>query len=205
MTEAEAAVQDEVEPELGPTDSASDDELTAAVALATEQVTGEGDGQQAQPQAAAPLDVEPAPAEEPAAATFDIPAPERPVVAEAEATQPERPELTSVSIWPFFAYDVLWLVFCAVAVWQLLQVPSGTAVFDSEIYPLVLLGGITLTAAGPLLVLASWFAAIGRPGAHKGALFTSALLKGSVATFIGVLMWWGALLVVDQVRLGRLF
>jgi hypothetical protein len=57
---------------------------------------------------------------------------------------------------------------------------------------------------GPLLILATWIASWGRSGYSKGAIFVSALLRGAVATTIGVAMWWIALMVLDQLRLGRL-
>ncbi len=110
----------------------------------------------------------------------------------------------SVPWWPFVAYDVLWLIFAGALVWYFEQLPPGTAVFESSVYGLTVLVGIVLAAFGPALIIATWFGTFGREGASKGALFFSALVRGSVATVLGVAMWWVALLVLDQLRLGRI-
>jgi len=110
----------------------------------------------------------------------------------------------TVSIWPFVVYDVIWAAFAGYLVWQLEMLPNSTAVFDAEIYPYAVLGGVALTIAGPLLILAVWIASWGKPGSTKGGLLVSSLIRGSVATLLGVVMWWGALMVLDQMRLGRL-
>lgn len=115
----------------------------------------------------------------------------------------ERPR-HAVPVWPFVAYDVVWAAFSAYLIWQLEMLPSDTAIFDARIYPYAVLGGVVLTMAGPLLLLVVWIASWGSPGTTKGGLFVSSLTRGSVATLLGVLMWWGALMVLDQIRLGRL-
>lgn len=112
---------------------------------------------------------------------------------------------TEVSIWPFVALDAVWLAFAGFIVWQLTQLPQGVAVYESGIYPLTLLGGLVLTAAGPVLIVVSWFAEKARLAATSGHVFISALMRGSLATLVGVALWWIALLAVDQIRLGRLF
>lgn len=114
------------------------------------------------------------------------------------------PVAGTVSSTPFAIYDLLWLVFAGLLVWQFSELPREQAVFESSLYPLAVIGGIVLAAAGPLLIFAVWFASWGREGARKGALFVSSLFKGSVATIIGVALWWGALVLLDQLRLGRL-
>jgi hypothetical protein len=50
--------------------------------------------------------------------------------------------------------------------------------------------------------LASW---IGRKGARVGLMFISALMKGALATMLGAMIWMGALLLIDYLRLGRPF
>jgi len=110
----------------------------------------------------------------------------------------------SVSIWPFVVYDVVWAAYAGVLVWQFEMLPPGTPVYEADLYPTAVLAGVVLAIAGPLLILATWIAAWGRPGSSKGRLFVSALFKGAVATALGVAMWWVALVVLDQLRLGRL-
>jgi len=109
-----------------------------------------------------------------------------------------------VSIWPFVIYDVLWLIFAGLLVWQFEALPQGAAIYEAELYPVALLVGLILLIAGPLLIFVSWIASWGRPGSSKGRLLISALIRGSVATLIGVAIWWIALLVLDQIRLGML-
>ncbi len=168
----------------------------------------------AEPSVPAAEDVQPVNAEQPQPATQpETAAPEpQPVVAE---TKPEAAAVvtavapadavapaTGVSIWPFVAYDVLWAVFAGILIWQLGSLPEGVAVYESSFYPVAVLGGVVLTITGPLLALTVWLTSIGRPGTTKGGLFVSAMVRGSVATLIGVVLWWGALIVLDQIRLG---
>jgi hypothetical protein len=114
------------------------------------------------------------------------------------------PVAVTVSSAPFLIYDLLWMVFAGLLVWQFSELPRAQAVFESNLYPLAVIGGTVLAAVGPLLIFAVWFGSWGREGARKGALFVSSLFKGSVATIIGVALWWGALVLLDQLRLGRL-
>lgn len=116
-----------------------------------------------------------------------------------------EPGSDQVSIWPFVVYDIIWLLFAGVMVWQLIELPAGTAVYESGIYPLTLLGGLVLTAAGPVLIVATWLFERRRLSAASGQVFLSALFRGSVATLLGVAIWWAALIALDQLRLGRLF
>ena len=110
----------------------------------------------------------------------------------------------SVPTWPFVVYDAVWLAFAGVLIWQFEQLPAGQAVFESPLYEAAVLGGVALTIAGPVLILATWIGSWGRPGASKGGLFVSALIKGAIATVLGVTLWWVALMALDQLRLGRL-
>jgi len=166
------------------------DDLDAAIAQAADLVESEPAGETPAEDAAA----EDAAASEPAE-----------TVAPPQFVMPEHDHAASrVSWWPFIVYDLFWLAFAGFMVWQFQQLPADVALFDSDLYPAFLLGGIVLTIAGPLLILAAWFASWGKPGAHKGHLFVSALIKGAIATAIGVTLWWGAILVLDQLRLGAM-
>ena len=119
--------------------------------------------------------------------------------------EPEPIRHDEVSIWPFVGYVGVWLVYAGIVVWRFLSVPAGTAVYESAEYPIAVFGGITLAFAGPLLALAVWIAAWDRKEASRLGLFTSAALKGSIATLVGVSLWWTALVVIDQIRMGRIF
>ena len=122
---------------------------------------------------------------------------------EAPVQIPVAPVSNTAPWWPFVAYDVLWLIFAGALVWYFEQLPPGTAVFESPVYGLTIFVGVVLAALGPALILATWIGTWGRDGASKSALFFSALVRGSVATVLGVVLWWVALLVLDQLRLGR--
>jgi len=134
------------------------------------------------------------------------PAVDEPGQAAAPVTEvPVPAEATgSVSVWPFVAYDAVWLAYAAALVWQFSTLPAAQAVFDSEFYPLAILGGLALAIAGPVLILTVWIASWRRSSAGKGSLLVSALVRGAVATVIGVSFWWGALLILDRLRLGSL-
>jgi hypothetical protein len=115
------------------------------------------------------------------------------------------PPITKVSIWPFVGYVVVWLAAAGYAVWRFMQIPAGMALFDTDIYRMSMLGGLVLLAGGPVLLIIVWFASwIGQPRARKGAMFISAFIKGAVATLLGAMIWWGALFLMDYLRLGRL-
>lgn len=108
-------------------------------------------------------------------------------------------------LWPFIVYDLTWVAFVGLLVWQLLALPPETAVYDSAIYAPMLYAGVILTAIGPLLVVPVWLLARRREGGKRQGLFATTLVAGACATLIGVALWWTALLVVDYVRLGQMF
>jgi len=117
----------------------------------------------------------------------------------------EQP-VTTVSAWPFVGYVAVWLAAAGYAIWRFMQVPAGTALFETALYRTSMLVGLVLLAGGPALILIVWIVSwIGVKNARGGAMFFSALIKGAVATLLGALIWWGALLLMDYLRLGRLF
>lgn len=110
-----------------------------------------------------------------------------------------------VGAWPFVVYTAAWGLFAVLTVWALLDVPRGQAVYESSVYPLSVFGGLALATTGPFVILASWLTSPCPPGVKRSTLFSSALLKGSVSMLLGVSLWWAALIVVDGLRLGRVF
>jgi len=133
---------------------------------------------------------EPAPASEPGSEAAPVPEP---------APEP-RPR---VATWPFVAYVGAWIAFAAILVWRLTQIPDGLAAFEVAEYRYMVMAGLALAVCGPALSLLVWIASWDASDDH-GALFVSAAVKGSLATFAGVSLWWLALVVVDQARLGRI-
>jgi hypothetical protein len=125
--------------------------------------------------------------------------------AAAEAAMPEG-VATKVSWWPFVGYMVVWLGAAGYAVWQLQMLPTGQAAYESDFYSQTMLGGLVLLGVGPALLLVVWLASwIGRKGAKIGSMFISALIKGATATLFGAVVWMGALMLIDYLRLGRPF
>jgi hypothetical protein len=108
----------------------------------------------------------------------------------------------SVSLWPFAIYDVIWLAFGIALVYKLQTVPATQALYEAALYPMTVMVGVGLTVLGLVVMLGTWMATWNRPGSTKGGLFFSALMKGSVSIVIGVAIWWIALIVLDQLRLG---
>lgn len=121
------------------------------------------------------------------------------VVEEAVAAAPHK-----VASWPFLAYLAIWAVFAGLTAWQLVQLPAATPTVEAPVYPYTVLAGMVLTSAGPALVLMVWLGSL-NGSSGKGARFVDALLKGSVATVVGVMLWWASLVALDVLRLGRPF
>ena len=107
--------------------------------------------------------------------------------------------------WPFLVYLVMWIALVGLGVWQLTQLPASQVAFESQPYSLFMYGGLIMAAVGPILVLAVWLATWLGSSRHRAGLFSSAFFKGAMITAIGVAMWWGGLMVVDYLRLGRTF
>jgi hypothetical protein len=109
-----------------------------------------------------------------------------------------------VPIWPFLIYFALWVIFAGLLVWQSLQAPSGTPIYELNLYGMSILAGLILTAIGPVLAIGVWFVSwLSRPGARSG-LFSRCLIIGALTTLGGVALWLIALGAVDMLRLGRL-
>ncbi len=211
-----APVQEPLFPE--PDESAEElsapDDLDSAIAQADELVAAAQPEAEAGVVTAAP---EAEPAEEPEAEPVSVPA-----AADASAATTDPAELAtapepasalaeapvvadSVPWWPFLVYDAVWAVFAVAMVYLLSRVPARFAAYDSSLYPLMIVGGLALTIAGPVLLVIVWLVYRRRPGSDSSAMFFSALVRGAVATLAGVAIWWAALIILDQLRLGRLF
>lgn len=107
--------------------------------------------------------------------------------------------------WPFLVYLGAWIVLAAAAVWQLLQLPADQVVYESQAYVMTILGGLIMTAVGPVLILAVWLGTrVNRSARDREGLLTSALMKGAFVTLSGAIIWWASLVIIDYLRLGRL-
>lgn len=108
-----------------------------------------------------------------------------------------------VAGWPFLVYLAAWVALAAATVFAL-TTPDAVAVpVNDPRYPGLLLVGITLAALGPVLTILTWAVAFWTTAKGcRGGLLTTALVRGASSTLFGVLVWWGALLLVDALRLG---
>ncbi len=137
--------------------------------------------------------------------SFDDIAP--PVAAATTTSHVPEPSAAAGQVpwWPFMVYLGAWVVLAAAAVWQLLQLPANQVVYESTAYVLTILGGLIMTAVGPLLILAVWLGTrANRVAQEREGLLTSALLKGALVTLSGAIIWWASLVIIDYLRLGRL-
>jgi hypothetical protein len=84
-----------------------------------------------------------------------------------------------------------------------MQVPEGQALYEQTMYGYFVLGGLVLTALGPLLIPFIWLLA--RHGVEKGrrgGLFVRTAFWCALSTLAGVALWWLTIMVLDAVRLG---
>lgn len=137
--------------------------------------------------------------------SLDEIAPAAPLADSATTNEAAETEFDStIPWWPFLAYFIGWIVLTAVAVWKLIELPGGQVAYESQAYGLTVLGGIIMTAVGPLLILTVWFAVwANRSGRTRKGLLPASLLKGALVTLGGAVLWWAALIIVDYLRLGR--
>ena len=125
--------------------------------------------------------------------------------AESEAESAALEVLSgAVPNWPFVLYVVVWLAAAAYGVWRFLQVPVGQAIFDNSLYVTSIMAGIGLLALGPVVLLVVWLVTFIKRGGRGWSLFVSALVKGAFVTLLGALIWMGALMLIDFLRVGRL-
>ena len=137
--------------------------------------------------------------------SFDDIAPTATTAAAVSHTPEPSAVIGQVSWWPFVVYLGAWVVLAAAAVWQLLKLPADQVVYESTAYVLTILGGLIMTATGPLLILAVWLGTrANRASQEREGLLTSALMKGALVTLGGAIIWWASLVTIDYLRLGRL-
>lgn len=161
------------------------------------------------PEPATQPEPEPEPAPVPAEESEVAQAAAAPIAQPAPAEEALQPtEVASghpgVPWWPFLAYLGVWVVVLGLSVYFLAQSPSDLAIFERQIYGAVVLAGLVLTAIGVLMIPAVWLIVrSSAPKEQRRGLFTDTLVKGAIATFSGVLMWWGVLVALDFMRTGR--
>ncbi len=127
------------------------------------------------------------------------------VVADGSVEALAVEDAAGISWTPFMAYLALWVVLCVAAVVLLRPAAlDGGARWAPE-YLYAVYAGLGMTAMGPVLALVVWLVVRARreKDARRG-LFVSALVKGAVVTFTGVLLWIVALYILDALAAGAL-
>jgi hypothetical protein len=126
--------------------------------------------------------------------------------AEAEAGLLEPEPRDRIMSMPFFVYIAVWLLFTVAMVLALAGPAQAGGLDTAPVYPAFVFGGLFLTVVGPVLSLIVWSLARRRaPEGERRGLFASALLRGSLATFAGVALWWVGIIVLNYLKTGRLF
>jgi hypothetical protein len=88
--------------------------------------------------------------------------------------------------------------------WLFSQASAEGTVYGSRQYAYMVFGGLILTLMGPALALLVWLVAwLSAEGGRRTGLLSAALARGALVTFIGVVLWWGMLALVDSARLGK--
>lgn len=130
------------------------------------------------------------------ATTDDLPVP---------STQPESPcrPKSYLAGWPFLLYLLIWVGLAVFTYLSLNGPDAATVPLDDPSYPVLLAAAVALVGLGPVLSFVVWLIARAKaPSDCRSGLLTTALVRGAAATLAGVLAWWGALLLVDALRLG---
>lgn len=138
------------------------------------------------------------------APTAAPPAVSGPLPGSTEQPCPPRQQ-ASVAWWPFLVYLTMWAALVGGTVFLLHGPEVEYIPLENPHYPLLLLLAVTLTAFGPLLAtvvgVVAWVQS--EPGCRSGVVIV-ALVRGASTTLFGVLAWWAALVLIDQIRLGVL-
>lgn len=104
---------------------------------------------------------------------------------------------------PFVLFVIAGAVLAGFASWAVFQVPVGTSMLESQYYSATLLAAAALVALGLLMVLPVWLVARTEVSERPG-LFTRVFFRSSLCTALVVLLWVGALVLSDLIRLDRL-
>lgn len=136
------------------------------------------------------------------------PAPVEAAVPDAALVAPDAALVESVGAglsWlPYAAYLGCWVVLAGLSAYLLAgATPEQPARWMPQYVPL-LWSGVGLTALGPILSLVVWLVARASRSEHeRRGLFASAMTRGALVEFFGVLLWVGTLFVLDLVASGR--
>ncbi|HET6350683.1 MAG TPA: hypothetical protein VFG89_00945 [Coriobacteriia bacterium] len=186
--DAPAAEEDAVEPEVETAGSAEDADIAESAeteADADSVTASETDDTAAD-----------------AADDADAPAPDAAADA-APAAVVVVPDPKGAAWWPFIVLAVLWVAFAGALGWLMYSAPSGVPSVEVTYYQYTIIAGVALTLLGPLLAIVLFFN--GRDTVEpRSGFFATLLLRASLVTLAGVVVWWIVLIGADAYRLGRL-
>lgn len=144
-------------------------------------------------------------APEDAAPVETVPAVDAPVDAVAEAPDAALVEAVSGGLtWiPFAVYLGLWVVLAGLSAYLLYDATPDSPARWMPVYEPLLWSGVGLSVLGPFLSLAVWLVARARrPRSQRRGLFASAMSRGSLVAFFGVVLWLGTLFVLELLASG---
>jgi hypothetical protein len=105
---------------------------------------------------------------------------------------------------PAWIYAGVWVVFLGVMVYLLWPV-AGKSFVNLPDYAYMVIGGLALAVAGPLIALGTWlFARMGTTASERIGLVRAVWMRCMMATVFGVAVWWIALFALDLHRTGSL-
>lgn len=104
---------------------------------------------------------------------------------------------------PFVLFVIAGAVLAGFTSWAVFQVPAGTSVLESQYYPAIIMAAAVMVALGLLMVIPVWLVARTEVSERPG-LFTRVFFRASCCTTLVVILWVGALVLSDLLRLGRL-
>jgi len=129
--------------------------------------------------------------------THDHPAPESPDAALVEGV------VGGLTWIPFASYLGLWVVLVGASAYFLYGAAADQPARWMPEYVPLLWSGVGLTAFGPVLSLVVWLIARSkRPASARSGLFASAMTRGAVVAFFGVVIWIATLFALEVVATG---
>lgn len=103
-----------------------------------------------------------------------------------------------ISWIPFAVYLAAWIALSAASAYLLRGATADQPARWLPEYVPLLWTGVGLTAAGPLLSLTAWLIARSRrPSSQRRGLLSSAMTRGALAAFSGVIIWVATLYIVE--------
>ena len=143
---------------------------------------------------------QPVPAEQPAPAEQPVPAGHEDSAVQPAPVDEGLAEAAGGGLtWiPYAVYLGLWIALAASSVWLLGDATADHPARWMEEYEPLVWAGLALAALGPVLSVTVWLVARARrPRGARAGLFASAMTRGAITAFFGVLIWIGTLWALE--------